>query len=402
MSQNKSQKKKDKDKDKDKQNGKSRSNSQLNDTPNRLNDCCNQLPFIKRYAKKKGGLLQSPTDDDLTTVTTNHLQSTILESKIDELSDKLCSVSKQSIAISDQQPLTVSQQLIGEQQLITGCGYLGESPAFEIKKWGYKGQLLPSYYFQPHPGVDSNQLRMTNISVYSTTPWKEANFISRTINNFYSSQTEDTQTPVQQVTGPISIKDIGNQGPRGPLLKPINNSGLILTDATANIGGNTISFYLNGIHQVNAVEIDPLTCEILKHNLHIYQLPTQTIYCQDYVDIYQLLEQDIVFLDPPWGGPNYKNSSVIDLYLGGGSPFNQQSQSNKEKGKSGSTGELCAKNIIEICAELMEQKKATLIVLKLPINYNLPGLIARMPNKNFMTHKIYRKKHHSYNIVFCW
>ena len=36
---------------------------------------------------------------------------------------------------------------------------------FEIKKWGYKGQLLPSYYFQPNPGVDSTRLRMTNISV---------------------------------------------------------------------------------------------------------------------------------------------------------------------------------------------------------------------------------------------
>ena len=229
---------------------------------------------------------------------------------------------------------------------------------FEVKKWGYNGLLLPSYYFQPKPGIDGGQLRMTNISVYSTTPWKEANFISRAINNFYN-------------------------GPNR-LLKPKQDSRLVLTDATANIGGNTISFYLNGIDQVNAVEIDPLTSEILKHNLRVYKLPTDTVYCQNYLDVYQLLDQDIVFLDPPWGGPDYKKSNSIDLYLDG------QSSSSK------------AHNIIDICATLMEQKKTTLIVLKLPINYNLPGLIARMPNRNFLTHKIYRKKHHSYNIIFCW
>ena len=239
--------------------------------------------------------------------------------------------------------------------------------------------------------------------MYNTTPWKEANFISRTINNFYSGTGGNPSDLSRWPHSPPFFLNDSNKGravwvspvndsnkgglwgsPPGitPVLKPIKNSGLILTDATANIGGNTISFYLNGINQVNAVEIDPLTCEILKHNLHIYELPTQNIYCQSYVDIYMLLDQDIVFLDPPWGGPDYKKSNNIDLYL------------DQSDGSS--------KNIIEICAELMEQKKVTLIVLKLPMNYNLPGLISRMPNKNFMTHKIYRKKHHSYNVVFCW
>jgi 16S rRNA G966 N2-methylase RsmD len=214
-----------------------------------------------------------------------------------------------------------------------------------------KGSFL-NYYFQPQVSIKLDQLRMTNISLYSTTPWKEARFISRAILNFFQ----------------------GNK----PRLNTKHEGKVVITDATANIGGNTISFYLNGAHKVNAVEIDQLTCDILKHNLDIYKFPTDTVYCCDYLSIYKKLEQDAVFLDPPWGGPDYKKVTTLDLYLG-------------------------QTNIIDICVELMEEKKASLIVLKLPLNYNLQGLIKRMPNCNFLTHKIYRNKgRHSYNVVFCF
>jgi len=150
-----------------------------------------------------------------------------------------------------------------------------------------------------------------------------------------------------------------------------------LTDGTANVGGNTISFYLSGIQTVNAVEIDKTTCDMLINNLQTYKLPTVNVHCCDYLSIYKNLKQDIVFLDPPWGGPEYKKASILDLYLG-------------------------QTNIIDICAELMGEKKASLIVLKLPINYNLPALIAKMPSRSFFTQKIYRGQKHSYNVVFCF
>lgn len=216
-----------------------------------------------------------------------------------------------------------------------------------------------NYYFQPQPSIKLDQLRMTNISLYSTTPWKEANFISRTIMNFYMGGTSSNET----LKGKGGL--LGNHPP-------------VITDGTANIGGNTLSFYLNGAQKVNAVEVDALTCEILKHNLSIYKLPTETVHCCDYLTIYKKLEQDVVFLDPPWGGPDYKKVNSLEIYLG-------------------------QTNIIDICAELMEEKKASLIVLKLPTNYNLPGLMKHMPNRNFLTHKIYRgKNRHSYNVVFCF
>jgi hypothetical protein len=207
-----------------------------------------------------------------------------------------------------------------------------------------------SFYFQPQDSVIMSQLQMSKVSLYSTTPWKEANFISRTIINFYGDKN---------------------------ILTPIYGKEPIITDATANVGGNTISFYLNGIKQVNAVEIDEQTCKMLKNNLTSYHLPTQTVHCQDYVDLYRQLQQDVVFLDPPWGGHNYLRNPSLDLYLGD-------------------------KNIIDICYDLINEKYASLLVLKVPINFNLQQLIVRLPTKTILTHKIYRGLHHSYNVIFCW
>lgn len=209
---------------------------------------------------------------------------------------------------------------------------------------------LLQYFFQSKDGVDRKQMRITDVSLYSTTPWREANFISKTIMNFYSNGT----------------------------LKSINPDKLpVITDATSNVGGNTISLYLSGAQKVNAVEMDAKTSEMLKHNLATYGLPTQSVYNSDYLDVYKKLEQDVVLMDPPWGGPTYKDEKIVDLYLSG-------------------------VDIVKICAELIKENKASLIVLKVPLNYNLNRLVEEMPTYQVMIQKIYRKGRHLYNVIFCW
>jgi 16S rRNA G966 N2-methylase RsmD len=216
-----------------------------------------------------------------------------------------------------------------------------------------KNIIKIDHYFKPLPGVDQKKIRLTNISICSTTPWKEADYISRSIDNQMKFLLKGE--------------------------KPYHRQQVTITDATANIGGNTLGFYLYGFGQVNAVEIDPLTCDILKTNLEVYGWPTSNVYCRDYLEIFQELNQDVVFIDPPWGGPDYKKAQSLDLYLG-------------------------KTNIIDICRSLMATSKTKLIVLKLPINYNLTGLIQGMPKtKHFLTIKIFRYGcYHSYNIVFCY
>ena len=159
--------------------------------------------------------------------------------------------------------------------------------------------------------INLDKLKLTKESFYSITPWVEADNITKKIIKYIS--------------------------------KPV--SDIVITDATANVGGNTISFYNYGIKNVNSVEIDSLTCDYLKNNLEIYGYDTNNVICDDYLNIKDSLEQDCVFFDPPWGGKNYTNVKVLDLYLG-------------------------KTNVTDIIFDLFTENKTRLVVLKAPLNYN--------------------------------
>jgi predicted RNA methylase len=89
---------------------------------------------------------------------------------------------------------------------------------------------------------------------------------------------------------------------------------LVITDAISNAGGNTLSFSKH-FKSVNAVEIDKQTFEYLKHNMQLYNRTNITYYNQDYTLVMDKLNQDVVFIDPPWGGILYKYHQNIDLYM---------------------------------------------------------------------------------------
>ena len=189
--------------------------------------------------------------------------------------------------------------------------------------------------------IDFNKLKLTKESKYSITPFGEANFITNKIIRFFNS------------------KDI------------------IVTDATANIGGNSIDFYNNGIKHIISVEIDPTTCTFLKNNLQVYGYKIDDVYCSDYLDLYKNLIQDCVFFDPPWGGPDYIKKDKLDLFL----------------------GEL---NVVDIIKNLFNMGKTKLVVLKAPINYNLENLenIFISSIYNIEKENIFRGKKHSYDVFF--
>ena len=88
-----------------------------------------------------------------------------------------------------------------------------------------------------------------------------------------------------------------------------------ITDANSNMGGATLAF-TNYFEHVNAVEIVPFHCKILENNIKVYGATSKvSIHCVDYLDIGDKLEQDVVFFDPPWGGPDYKKKLLMDMYL---------------------------------------------------------------------------------------
>jgi hypothetical protein len=89
-----------------------------------------------------------------------------------------------------------------------------------------------------------------------------------------------------------------------------------ITDATACTGGNTIAFG-KLFRNVHAVEINRSRASMLRHNLDVVGIAEKVRVLEgDYTKLTLDLEQDVVFLDPPWGGPDYKFASSLNLYLG--------------------------------------------------------------------------------------
>lgn len=91
-----------------------------------------------------------------------------------------------------------------------------------------------------------------------------------------------------------------------------------VVDGTAHIGVDTVflSNYYNRA-ETAAVEIDPDVCEILKYNLK-QQLDWKVdVHCTDFLTYMKTMPSvDLVYLDPPWGGPGYRKESNVVLKLG--------------------------------------------------------------------------------------
>lgn len=100
------------------------------------------------------------------------------------------------------------------------------------------------------------------------------------------------------------------------MLKDLGGSGATITDALANVGGMTTRFSLT-FDKVNACEIDPLHCKMLRNNCDVYGVTNVNIVCGDYMTVARKLKQDAIFFDPPWGGTDYRSKRHIHLGING-------------------------------------------------------------------------------------
>lgn len=132
------------------------------------------------------------------------------------------------------------------------------------------------------------------------------------------------------------------------IIKKILPSAKTITDATANVGCNTINFSKHFDH-VNSVEIEPLEFQRLEGNIKSYNIKNIKTYNEDYLRIIDNFIQDIVFIDAPWGGHKYNLFSKLVLCLG----------------KS---------RIDDIANYLISNNKAKVVVLKTPRNVWLSNL----------------------------
>ena len=87
-----------------------------------------------------------------------------------------------------------------------------------------------------------------------------------------------------------------------------------ITDVTGNVGGDTILF---GIHfkHVHAIEMNPENYDALQNNVGVFGLSNVELHQGDSTKLYKW-KTDVLYADPPWGGPEYKEKEELDLYLG--------------------------------------------------------------------------------------
>lgn len=93
-------------------------------------------------------------------------------------------------------------------------------------------------------------------------------------------------------------------------------------DATAAVGGNTISFARGNLNVISN-ELDGGRFDLLNHNLEVLELEGDVkIFNDDFLDFFkgplkkELKDVELIFFDPPWGGVDYKEKKLIELYLG--------------------------------------------------------------------------------------
>ncbi|XP_060761608.1 trimethylguanosine synthase isoform X3 [Neoarius graeffei] len=88
---------------------------------------------------------------------------------------------------------------------------------------------------------------------------------------------------------------------------------LVIVDAFCGVGGNAIQFALTG-NTVIAVDIDPLRLSLAQHNAAVYGVSQRIDFIQaDFLQVAPRLRADVVFLSPPWGGPEYLSADVFNI-----------------------------------------------------------------------------------------
>jgi 16S rRNA G966 N2-methylase RsmD len=96
------------------------------------------------------------------------------------------------------------------------------------------------------------------------------------------------------------------------ILKKYCNKNYTIVDANAGMGGNSI-FFCKYFKFVYCIDISDQAINHLNHNLKEFE--NKYIINNDCLEILKIINFDVVFFDPPWGGPDYKLQKSINLYI---------------------------------------------------------------------------------------
>jgi len=86
----------------------------------------------------------------------------------------------------------------------------------------------------------------------------------------------------------------------------------VVLDAFCGVGGNSIAFAKAG-YKVIGCDIDSEKLKMATENAQSAGVLEIDFVCCNFIDILSTTRVDIIFLSPPWGGPNYTTSDLFTL-----------------------------------------------------------------------------------------
>jgi hypothetical protein len=89
---------------------------------------------------------------------------------------------------------------------------------------------------------------------------------------------------------------------------------LSITDATACVGGDTLLFSLH-FKKVDSIEWKRDNVTVLLNNIDVFRAANVIIHEGDSTKLFNW-KTDVLYIDPPWGGPNYYRIHQLDLFIG--------------------------------------------------------------------------------------
>ena len=184
--------------------------------------------------------------------------------------------------------------------------------------------------------VDKSKLQITNVGLYS----------------------------VSKISGSLKLVYL--------IKKYFKTNKLTITDGTANVGSDSIMLALH-FNKVNSIEYDKTEFKVLQNNVNQYKLDNINLYNDDTTKKLKQLIQDVIFIDAPWGGTDYKDNKNIKLFM-------------------------CNKEISEIFNE--NKKYAKLFIFKVPTNYDFNYFISNTKIIKFYVHSFDKNEVVKYYFIF--
>lgn len=173
-------------------------------------------------------------------------------------------------------------------------------------------------FFPPSNDSQLEKIQMTKECLYSSTPYIHSEYLRDIIGRFYDKKSLKT---------------------------------LKVTDATSCIGG-TFMAMVNPFKKINAVELNPIHSDMMQNNIEVI-FPKKhkkiKVYNKNYLSIWKKLKNNVVLIDPPWGGMDYTKNKELKLYL------------NDKKGNP--------KELMDIVKMVLTN--SDIVMIKLPYNYDM-------------------------------